>query len=47
MQDNPDIGFVQARWTFANAHESILTRVQVRRTQRNVLGVSGLETYLC
>jgi GT2 family glycosyltransferase len=28
LRDNPAVGFVQARWTFANASESLLTRVQ-------------------
>jgi hypothetical protein len=27
-QDNPDVGFVQARWIYANGSESLLTRVQ-------------------
>jgi beta-mannan synthase len=27
-QDNPDVGFVQARWVYANSNESLLTRVQ-------------------
>ena len=25
---NPHVGFVQARWTFTNATENVLTRVQ-------------------
>jgi hypothetical protein len=28
LQDNPDVGFVQARWVYANGSESLLTRVQ-------------------
>ena len=28
LRDNSDVGFVQARWTYANGNESILTRVQ-------------------
>ena len=27
-QDNPEVGFVQARWVYANGSESLLTRVQ-------------------
>ena len=29
LVDNPEVGFVQARWVYANASESLLTRVQV------------------
>eukprot|EP00850_Spirogloea_muscicola_P022905 SM000317S12250 [mRNA] locus=s317:110226:113283:- [translate_table: standard] len=28
LKDNPRVAFVQTRWTFANANESMLTRVQ-------------------
>ena len=28
LVDNPDVGFVQARWVYANGNESLLTRVQ-------------------
>ena len=28
LVDNPDVGFVQARWVYANGSESLLTRVQ-------------------
>lgn len=26
--DNPEVGYVQARWTFANPDESYLTKVE-------------------
>lgn len=28
--DNPEVGYVQARWTFANPDESYLTKVSFR-----------------
>ena len=41
--DNPELGYVQARWVFANPEESYLTKVQPS-SQRSPLGALTCDT---
>ena len=45
LVDNPEVGYVQARWVFANPDESYLTKVQLLPSLHNYCFSFNLSTF--